>query len=345
MAEKNKEISLFIVLTHNCNFHCRYCEICSHFCKVCKGNCVMTGETINKIEELLKRSEKDFKKISLSFFGGEPLLHFDKMKKLVDRVRKSKNSNKYEIYLYTNGYLLDKKKIEYLKKNKVQVSLSFDGREKTQNLNRPLKENNGETYKTVLENIKTLRSGNKIFSDVNLYMTSFPSLAKDLFEDFKHMLRLGFRRFELVPAVSGRGSWDWNEEQLKVFEKELEKIKKLAVRLHKAGINLIFQEVSEIKNPERYFENFGQNIFSIDSNGSVYSSPYYLVLTEPHRGKYRIGHVTTAKNIKDDFLGKKDLLNSGDLFKLYYINKGNNLRSMVICNKKLCEIRKLIKYT
>ena len=115
-----------LTLTNNCNLACNYCYE--------KHNSdTMTFDTavaiINK-ELQLNASEA----VEIDFFGGEPFLSFDLIRKIVDYICPKKQIEKRNIHCFvsTNGTLVHGEVQEWLRFHKEIIScgLSADGTKK-----------------------------------------------------------------------------------------------------------------------------------------------------------------------------------------------------------------------
>ena len=131
--------NLAIMLTYQCQMACRYCFLDRRCPDMSEG-------VIKRSIDLLFTSPSQ--EVELQFFGGEPLLRFDLIKKAIAYAQnKSKQLNKTVKYLITtNGLLLDEKKLEYLKRHNVYFLLSIDGQMLTQSINRPLLHHKKQKY-------------------------------------------------------------------------------------------------------------------------------------------------------------------------------------------------------
>jgi MoaA/NifB/PqqE/SkfB family radical SAM enzyme len=108
---------LTLGLTEKCNFSCPYCP-------QTRGKKALTIEAISDFLDFLKpRLAED---VWLGFYGGEPLLAWPLVEKTVERLRKSRKS-KFHFTLTTNGSLLKKKHILFLRENRFEMVLSCDG--------------------------------------------------------------------------------------------------------------------------------------------------------------------------------------------------------------------------
>ncbi|MFA6097420.1 MAG: radical SAM protein [Candidatus Paceibacterota bacterium] len=138
-----------IMLNSDCNFKCFYCFE-SH-----------SGEYLNdtvsqKIELMMNKISKTAKKISIDWYGGEPLLSFDKLRDLNGKFMEicKEDNVQYRTSITTNGYLLTPSVIEYLKTIPLShLQITLDGPAETHDVCRPLK-NGKPTFDSILENIK-----------------------------------------------------------------------------------------------------------------------------------------------------------------------------------------------
>lgn len=117
---------LQLILTNSCNFNCKYC-FCNHFVRE-KINNFMTFEiaekSILKSLQIIKKNNK--KNLTISFFGGEPSLNLQVIKKIL-----LKFQNYFEgvniTYEYTsNGSIMNLEIAELFFSYKVLVSFSID---------------------------------------------------------------------------------------------------------------------------------------------------------------------------------------------------------------------------
>lgn len=122
----------YIVVTENCNFNCKYCFI-SDTVSANDKNKVMSKEVAKASVELLQktyeRQKHDYDK-TITFYGGEPLLNFDIIRYFMHEVEKVKSTSywpddvKYAII--TNGSLINKAHIDFLRENNIALSISYD---------------------------------------------------------------------------------------------------------------------------------------------------------------------------------------------------------------------------
>ncbi|MBL6956671.1 MAG: nif11-like peptide radical SAM maturase [Chlorobium phaeobacteroides] len=147
-----RNIALFI--TQNCNLACTYC-----YGK--EGGYGSSGHmnsaTARKAIDWLIKQSGDIKTLGVAFFGGEPLLNFSLMKKVVEyaRQRGAESNKDFEFSITTNGSLLTDEKIAFLNENKINPIVSFDGSKDVQDAQRPFKGGQG-SYDVIEPKIRKL---------------------------------------------------------------------------------------------------------------------------------------------------------------------------------------------
>lgn len=122
----------YIVVTENCNFNCKYCFI-SDIVSANDKNKVMTKEVAKASVELLQRTyerqQHDYDK-TITFYGGEPLLNFEVIEYFMQEVDRMKASTYWpgdvKFAIITNGSLLTKEHIDFLRENNIALSISYD---------------------------------------------------------------------------------------------------------------------------------------------------------------------------------------------------------------------------
>ena len=117
----------------------------------------MSEKTAFQAVDWFWRQKGAAKTLSINFFGGEPLLQFGLLKRVVSRARQLEKgaSAQFHFTLATNGTLLTEEMIRYLKENRFKINVGFDGPKEIQDRNRPLGDNNA-SHETVVPRIRKL---------------------------------------------------------------------------------------------------------------------------------------------------------------------------------------------
>jgi len=141
-------LSLTIVPTLNCNFRCVYC-----FEE--KLNLSMGDSVIESIISFIQ-SRDNLKRLTVTWYGGEPLLEQDTILALSEKVVNHCNNNniKFRAGIVTNGYLLTPSLAKLLaEKARVEwIQITLDGPPDIHNKRRPLK-GGGATFDTIISNL------------------------------------------------------------------------------------------------------------------------------------------------------------------------------------------------
>lgn len=112
--------SLVLVLTSRCNLRCRYCS------QARDGAERMSEATLERSLDLALSGPGTRPRIE--FYGGEPLLAFDLVKRAVTYLNARRTTGvEPELSLSTNGLLLTPEIVDFLERNRVATQLSFDG--------------------------------------------------------------------------------------------------------------------------------------------------------------------------------------------------------------------------
>ncbi len=144
----DKHMGLTINPTLQCNFACPYCFESKH------SNLYMTDEVENQIIEYI-RKHSSVKSLHVTWFGGEPMLAFDRIVSLTNKMKKL--DLQYNAGMITNGYLFNKENILLLPSLDIRsIQITIDGTEKLHNSRRFLKSGKG-TFRKIVENIELLQ--------------------------------------------------------------------------------------------------------------------------------------------------------------------------------------------
>lgn len=120
-----------LILTHRCNFACGYCYAGEHH-----KTDVDEGVLARAVELLFADNAET---VQLSFFGGEPFLAFDAMKRAVLLAEREAAARGRRLVLActTNGSLLDEERVRFVREHGMRVTVSLDGVEEAHDLQRP----------------------------------------------------------------------------------------------------------------------------------------------------------------------------------------------------------------
>ena len=174
----SSDMALTILPTRGCNFGCIYCY------EQDRPNVLMNEQTEKAIVKFVC-SISNLKRLSVVWYGGEPLLNFDSMVRLTKMFKQL--NIEYSAKIVSNGYLLTKEKANLMKDLAIRnIQITFDGSEEIHNQRRFLL-GGQPTYRKIMDNLKYLLSINKeITIDIR---TNIDRRNKDdynkFYQDFK----------------------------------------------------------------------------------------------------------------------------------------------------------------
>lgn len=192
--------ALCLHVAHDCNLKCKYCfaeEGEYH------GKRSLMSEEVGKaaLDFLLTHSGSR-KNLEVDFFGGEPLMNFEVVKKLVDygRTREKEFGKHFRFTITTNGILLNDDVIDYINETMDNVVLSLDGRREVNDHMRPKAGGQG-SYDTILPKFQKLvaqRSPEKS----HYLRGTYTHHNLDFDRDVIHMADCGFTEISVEPVVA-----------------------------------------------------------------------------------------------------------------------------------------------
>ncbi|MGH4141070.1 thioether cross-link-forming SCIFF peptide maturase [Clostridium sp.] len=187
-------------IAHDCNLRCKYCFADGEGYD--QQKILMSFDIAKRSIDFLIEHSGTRVNIEVDFFGGEPLLNMDVVKKTVTYARsieKQYNKN-FRFTITTNATLLTEDIMDYLEENMVNVVLSIDGRKEIQDSIR-VRINGGGTYDDILPKIKSMVE-RRVKSKKQYYIRgTFTSQNLDFHKDIKHFIDLGFKEISIEPVV------------------------------------------------------------------------------------------------------------------------------------------------
>ena len=225
--------ALCLHIAHTCNLNCEYCFASQG--KYHGERAVMSFEVGKRALDFLVENSGTRRNLEVDFFGGEPLMNFDVVKKLVEYARsieKEKGKN-FRFTLTTNGLLIDDDVIDFANREMSNVVLSLDGRREIHDRYRVDYAGNGSWDRIVPKFQKLVEArGGK-----NYYMRgTFTHANPDFLEDIKKMLELGFTELSMEPVVCAPGDpSELTNEDLPVVLDQYEKLAELMLERDREG--------------------------------------------------------------------------------------------------------------
>jgi uncharacterized protein len=236
-------------VAHDCNMRCAYCFAGTG--EYSGERSLLKEETGKKAIDFLLSHSGNRRNLEIDFFGGEPLMNWGVVEKLVayGREEEKKYGKNIRFTITTNGLLLDEKKEAYINEHMDNVILSIDGRKEVND--RVRKTPNGAgTYDLIMGNLKRFAEKRSALGKQYFVRGTYTKLNKDFAEDVKHLADLGFANISVEPVVAADGS------ELAISEADIPTLKEEYNKLAD-----IFLEYEDAGKPFQFFH------FNVDLSG------------------------------------------------------------------------------
>lgn len=280
----DKKMAIVIVPTRDCNFRCGYCFE-DH------KNIYMDQETMESLIRYVDDAAKKVKFLQIGWFGGEPMLEYDKIYRLSKSFQESckKAGCKYQASITSNGYLFSENTIDELVELGItHMQITLDGDKECHNKSRPLSNGNGSFDRVLFNLIKILDKDIEVTLRINVYKDNIHSVPMLL---------------EKIPIDKRRKV---NVTILNLFQAK-DKINQL--ELYKAAVDMGYK-FNHVSNTYEICEANLFNSFIVQPDGKVTGCQTFA-----EKGIY-------YGNLEMD--GKMNINNSSEYIKIKYTSALNN---------------------
>ena len=225
--------ALCLHIAHTCNLNCSYCFASQG--KYHGERSLMSEEVAKRAMDFLIENSGSRTNLEVDFFGGEPLMNFDVVKKTVEyaRQREKETGKNFRFTLTTNGVLVDDDVIDFANREMSNVVLSLDGRKEVHDRFRVDYAGNGSWERIVPKFQKLVEAR----EHKNYYMRgTFTHHNPDFLKDIETMLDLGFTELSMEPVVCApEDASALTEEDFPIVSKQYEELAELMLKRHKEG--------------------------------------------------------------------------------------------------------------
>jgi len=181
-----------LVLTHQCNMRCTYCYAGDKFSKA------MPEQTAWKaIRQAFARD--DGEPVTIAFFGGEPMLAFDRMVASARLARKlgQRLGRRVIFSLTTNGTVMHERALRFFREYGFYVGVSLDGLAEEQDRRRPMVGGQG-SFERIWRNLELAAQW---LSRIDVMMVVSPDTVAKIPAAVSRMRDIGLYRASLIPNV------------------------------------------------------------------------------------------------------------------------------------------------
>ena len=305
--EKLKTAYLSFARIYGCNFRCEYC-----FGKYGEN---YRGEEKKFSDERLEQSLNYFfyqaypnaNQYRIDFVsGGEPLLGIETIKKTIDYSKKfsKENNKKVNIWICTNGSLLNEEICMYLSDNNVAIGVSIDGSQEKHDNKRKDIFGKG-TYERITNNIQKLLKNNNLekkFKDIWGLATASNENC-DFVEIIKEYKKIGIKNAQ-IRLVRDGSSYDVTK-----IRREYEKLAQfLLAKFREEDLDFFYMIINENDQFGKILKRLilnqlhirrcyaGCNKITICPDGSIYPCDSFV-----GKENYKIGDIKSKENFQGKF--------------------------------------------
>ena len=291
--KSNEVKALCLHVSHDCNLRCKYCfadEGAYHSVRE-----TMSFEVAKSAIDFLLENSGNRKVLEVDFFGGEPLMNFDVVKRTVyyAKAEAEKRGKRFLFTTTTNGLLLDDETIRFFNEEMENVVLSLDGRKEVHDAVRKTVNGKG-SFDAVIEKIKKFV---RCRGDKHYYVRgTFTAKNLDFSKDVLFLADEGFDSISVEPVVTDIPELQIREEHLSQIEREYEALCDEYVKREAEGKGFHFfhfnidLEGGPCLSKRVSACGAGNEYFSVVPNGDIYPCHQFA-----GDRKWRMGNVTEGR--------------------------------------------------
>lgn len=282
-------MNLTLHLTHNCNLRCRYCYAGA------KERRDMSPDVMRRAVDLALAESQGA--MTISFFGGEPLLRKDLMREGIayasERAREKGTTVAFQVS--TNGTLVDDDFLDFAAETGMVLSLSIDGVAPAHDCHRVFPDGSG-SFEVIAGKLPGILER---LPYTPILMVVTPETAKYLPKSVAYFLDMGARF--VVPTLNYGA--DWDARAMGVLARAYRRMARDYVRRTRRGQKFFLSALdnkiaSRARGPcsEREKCSAGKWDFSVAPSGRIY--PCVQFVKEDRGGDYVIGDVLKGFDAK-----------------------------------------------
>ncbi|MCX6564166.1 MAG: radical SAM protein [Candidatus Aminicenantes bacterium] len=254
------EFSKFtIILTDRCNFHCSYCS--QRIAKRWLDISTVT-KTLDFIYPRLTRT------CHINFYGGEPLLAFDRIRKTVAYLERLNRQRTRKIHysISTNGSLLTEEILQFLDEHAFFLLLSFDGW--AQDISRKK-----GSFDFIVSLIPEILKRRRISLETNSVFTS--ETVGHLSKSIRLIIRLGVPGIHIGFSSQPR----WTPSSLIRMKKEIAAVRTSFIEAYERITDIPWVEMTKKYNKAIYRCDAGRDQLALAADGKIWGCflfPHYF---------------------------------------------------------------------
>lgn len=271
-----------LTLTHDCNLGCGYCYAGRKFKRA------MTDEVMARALDLAFADGSA--RVQVGFFGGEPLLAWDKLvcATLMAEARAAAAGAELVLTVTTNGALVDDARADFLVAHGFFVGVSIDGVRAAHDATRPTR-GGGSSFDAVVAGLDRLLARGARVETISVVD---PANVAFLGDSVRFLVERGVRRLLLNPSYGA----DWSDEALDAWRRGYEAAGELYLARCLAGRPVYINAIEDklVAHAKGGYDGgdrcgFGHGAVAVAPSGNLY--PCERMVGEDDDAALRVGDV------------------------------------------------------
>ncbi len=203
-----------LVLTEDCNLRCSYCFVKDKNPRRMSWNVAKTA-----VDFLITESGRT-ENVHILFFGGEPLLELDLIKRVIEYANGEAphREKKFSYSMTTNGTLLTEETCRYLRDSSVKYLVSVDGTAETHDRHRKTR-GGGPSFHLIEKNFRHMK---RFQPWQGTRYTIHPDSVGALMTNVRVLHDMGVNQFIIGPAMAP--DVPWPKEAMETFAEQLDNL-------------------------------------------------------------------------------------------------------------------------
>ena len=339
-------------IAHDCNLRCRYCFAST-------GNFggsrdMMSFAIAKKAIDLLVELSGNRRNLEVDFFGGEPLMNFEVVRKTTQYARELEQPHKknFRFTITTNGIALTDERIADINREMGNVVLSIDGRKEINDAMRPTVNGKGSFDLIVPKFQKLVKErGDKEYYARGTYTRHNLDFDRDVLE----LYRLGFKQISVEPVVGpDEDEYSIRAQDIPIIEQSYERLMAELLEGQRAGKKPFnfFHFMVDLENGPCAIKRLkgcgsGNEYLAVTPDGELYPCHQFVGKEEFLMGSVDTG--ITNQSLRKTFADANLLHKSAcrDCWAKYFCSGGCNANnhafegSLLTPHKISCELEKI----
>lgn len=321
---------LLLQVTQNCNLRCEYCAYSGKYYNRTHSSKRMSFEVACQAVDFFMEHARERDSVVIGFYGGEPLLEFDLIQKVVSYVESNYGEKKVTYGMTTNGTLLTEEVVDFLVQKGFNIIISLDGPKEQHDVYRRFVSGKG-TFDIIMDNLQRIKRQQPYFYKM-LRTNTVVTPGKDV-DALLKFFNTDSRMEGISPGLSSLSDTG-KKEEFKVDPEhqiisERERAKLMLYLLGEIEESLVS------KAHRRYFDDL---IFICKVNQSV----SYLGKSAHHAGPCTAGIRKTFVDVKGDIypcekVGEVPAMRLGDIYAGFNVEKARELTNIGSMTEEECK--------